>query len=209
MFGLGRRQGMAELKMPESSFEHMGGPPEEEEDTLLDEPDSDVDVSPANELATSLVERDIADAVREGMPPAQEEVRVTLSQRHLETIDRMVDHLLTDEQRLERQILDAQRELADTQLTRRSYQRNAEELRDGIAKLTKLAETKPPAAAPPPPIPPIPSVHAASGGDSDATIVTDDETPPEVTIVEPSREPDPAMSVVQAPPARSRPRRVA
>jgi hypothetical protein len=143
IFPLRRREALAQLRVPAGDFEDLtddeyGGPPDGEAPP--------VEVSPANELATSIVERDIADAVRADNPPPPEPVELPapLSQRHLETIDRMVAHLKTDEQRLEKQIVDAKRQLADTQLARRAYERNSAELRNGISVLTRLANTAPP-----------------------------------------------------------------
>jgi hypothetical protein len=145
IFPLRRRDALSELRMPDEVFEHM--PPTEADDTSspLDEPEDATEVSPANELATALVEHDIADAVRADNPPPAEpiEMPAPLSQRHLETIDRMVAHLKTDERRLEKQIMDAKRQLADTQLARQGYERNSADLRRGIAVLIRLANTKP------------------------------------------------------------------
>jgi len=104
-------------------------------------------VSPANELVTAIVERDIAEAVRtDNAPPspaAPIEIPAPLSQRHLETIDRMVAHLKSDEKRLEQQIFEARRQLADTQLARHGYEMNSANLRRGIGALSRLANTKP------------------------------------------------------------------
>ena len=144
IFPMRRREALAQLRMPADDFEDLT----DDEDTrsaaeYATEPP--VEVSPVNELATSLVEHDIADAVRADNPPppAPIELPAPLSQRHLETIDRMVLHLKSDEHRLEKEILDAKRQLADTQLARRAYERNSAELRNGITVLTRLANTAP------------------------------------------------------------------
>ena len=146
IFPLRRRDVLSELRMPEEVFEHMPQGDADDGNTPVDEPQESIEVSPANELATALVERDIADAVRADNPPPAEpiEMPAPLSQRHLETIDRMVAHLKTDERRLEKQIIDAKRQLADTQLARQGYERNSVDLRRGIAVLIRLANTKPP-----------------------------------------------------------------
>jgi hypothetical protein len=100
-------------------------------------------VSLGNELATAMIERDIVEAVRaENPPPEPVETPAPLSQRHLETIDRMVAHLKSDEKRLEQQISDARKQLADTQLVRHGYELNGANLRRGIAGLMRIASSK-------------------------------------------------------------------
>lgn len=148
IFPLRRRDALAELRLPEEVFEHVPQDDPEGDYEQVEAPEEPTAVSPVNELATAIVEHDIADAVRADNPPPPEPVEMPapLSQRHLETIERMVAHLKADEQRLERQIIDAKRQLADTQLARHGYERNSAELRNGIAVLIRLANTKPPAA---------------------------------------------------------------
>jgi hypothetical protein len=156
IFPLRRRDALSELKLPDGVF---GSEDEGDDDSFaadeadeLREPVDYTPVSPANELATALVERDIAQAVQADNPaptPSMPiEMPAPLSQRHLETIDRMVAHLKADEQRLEKQISDARRQLADTQLARHGYERTSAELRRGIAVLIRLASTKPAAPRP-------------------------------------------------------------
>lgn len=154
IFPIRRRDALAQLRIPEDDFEHVP------ETSPVEEPEVLTAVSPANELATTLVERDIADAVRADNPPPAEPVKMPapLSQRHLETIDRMVAHLKGDEKRLEEQIVDAKRQLSDTQLARRGYERNSAELRRGIAVLMRLANVRPPAPRQPR------AAHAAATG---------------------------------------------
>lgn len=164
IFPIRRREALAQLRLPTDTFDDLTDdddpPPASEGDS------SPAKVSPANELATSLVERDIAEAVRADNPPPPEpiELPAPLSQRHLETIDRMVIHLKTDEQRLEKQIVDAKRQLADTQLARRAYERNSAELRNGINVLTRLANTTPATRRPRRAPPATPPAAAASEG---------------------------------------------
>lgn len=152
IFPLRRRGALSELRLPQDVFEHLpqdeSPPADEPEDPIPQEAQDPIEVSPVNELATSLVEHDIADAVRADNPPPPVEpmdMPAPLSQRHLETIDRMVAHLKGDEKRLEQQILEAKRQLADTQLARHGYERNSTELRRGIAVLMRLANVRPPA----------------------------------------------------------------
>lgn len=154
IFPLRRRDALSELKLPDGAFMSEdagddGSFPAGEADELR-EPIDYTAVSPANELATALVERDIAEAVQADNPPpsAPIEMPAPLSQRHLETIDRMVAHLKADELRLEKQISDARRQLADTQLARHGYERTSAELRRGIAVLIRLASTRPAAPRP-------------------------------------------------------------
>lgn len=143
IFPLRRRDALAQLRLSEDDF----GPLPQPEPSTGEEPEEFTTVSPANELATSLVEHDIAEAVRTDNPPPAEPIKAPapLSQRHLETIDRMVAHLKGDEKRLEEQIVEAKRQLADTQLARRGYERNSAELRRGISVLMRLANVRPPA----------------------------------------------------------------
>jgi hypothetical protein len=145
IFPLRRRDVLSELKLPVESFEPVPDDEAGVEFPQMEAANEPMDVSPANELATALVERDIADAVRADNPPPPEpeETPAPLSRRHLETIERMVAHLKSDERSLEKKILDAQRQLADTQLARRGYEKNAAELHSGISVLIKLARTKP------------------------------------------------------------------
>ena len=144
IFPLRRRDALAELRLPDDVFEHFPQDPP----VPVDEPQEAPAVSPANELATAIVERDIAEAVSADHPPPPPvepvEMPAPLSQRHLETIDRMVAHLKGDEKRLEKQIIEAKRQLADTQLARHGYERNSAELRRGIAALIRLANVRPP-----------------------------------------------------------------
>jgi hypothetical protein len=165
IFPLRRRSALSELHLPDEDFEHLSqgvsrradepGPVDEpDEPQEPHEPQDPIEVSAVNELATSLVEHDIADAVRADNPPPPVEpmdMPAPLSQRHLETIDRMVAHLKGDEKRLEQQILEAKRQLADTQLARHGYERNSTELRRGIAALMRLANVRPPAPRQPRP----------------------------------------------------------
>lgn len=135
LFPVRRRDAaLSELKATEPDFIPIDELPE-------DDPEGSVEVSPANELATALVELDIAEAVRVDNSAASPTLVVPapLSLRHLETIDRMVLHLKADEKRLEQQISDARRQLADTQLARRGFERNSAELRRGIDLLTRDA----------------------------------------------------------------------
>jgi hypothetical protein len=143
IFPIRRREALAQLRLPADEFEDLTDDDGSSAPEDVTEPP--VQVSPVNELATSLVEHDIADAVRADNPPPPTpiELPAPLSQRHLETIDRMVLHLKSDEHRLEKEILDAKRQLADTQLARRAYERNSAELRNGITVLTRLANTAP------------------------------------------------------------------
>lgn len=142
IFSMGRRETLSNLRMADEAFVAIESPEAELSQQDSEQPS---DVTPANELATAIVERDIAEAVRLDNPEPTEliEMPAPLSQRHLETIDRMVAHLKADEKRLERQIADARRQLADTQLARHGYERNSTELRRGIALLLRLANTKP------------------------------------------------------------------
>ena len=152
IFPLRRRGALSELRLPQEVFEHLPqdeapqdeSPPADEPQEDLQDPQDPIEVSAVNELATSLVERDIAAAVRADNPPPVEpmEVPAPLSQRHLETIDRMVAHLKGDEKRLEQQIHEAKRQLADTQLARHGYERNSAELRRGIAMLIRLTNLR-------------------------------------------------------------------
>ena len=176
IFALRRRDtALAELKVVDDAFVRVDSDAGFEAD---DDPQQVTAVSPANELATSVVELDIAEAVRnETLPPSEtNEIPAPLSQRHLETIDRMVAHLKADERRLEQQITDARRQLADTQLARHGYERNGAELRRGIAALIERTNPRPAAprkprrtkAAAPAETPPEP---AADRGDVDVITV--------------------------------------
>ena len=165
IFPIRRREALAQLRLPADEFEDLTDDDGSSAPEDVTEPP--VQVSPVNELATSLVEHDIADAVRADNPPppAPIELPAPLSQRHLETIDRMVLHLKSDEHRLEKEIMDAKRQLADTQLARRAYERNSAELRNGITVLTRLANTAPPTRRPrrPAPVSTPPAAAAADG----------------------------------------------
>jgi hypothetical protein len=141
IFAIRRRDALSSLKLPESQFAPL---PAVEGEAIPDyEPVDPVDVSPANELVTELVALDIAAAVRTEHPSSSpSEMAAPLSRRHLDTIDRMVAHFKDDEQRLERQIEEATRQLADTRLSRHVFERNSADLRQGLAVLTRAAQAK-------------------------------------------------------------------
>jgi len=142
LFPIRRRDAaLSELKLSDAVFMPLDGDGE----PSAYEPEEPIAVSPANELATELVEHDIVEAFRADQPPPPAEpveVPAPLSQRHLETIDRMVAHLKSDEKRLEQQITEARRQLADTQLVRHGYELNGANLRRGIALLVRYANNK-------------------------------------------------------------------
>jgi len=143
LFPLRRRDAaLSELKVPDAVFM----PLETVEDDPLPaaEPEATIPVSPANALVTELIERDIVAAVMADCAPPAEAVDIPapLSQRHLDTIDRMVAHLKGDEKRLEEQISDARKELADTRLARHGYERSGAYLRRGIAVLARRGDPK-------------------------------------------------------------------
>lgn len=143
IFPIRRRDAaLSELKLADAVFLPIGNGEPAAYDPEMPA-DEDPDVSPATELATAMIERDIVEAVRaETAPPEAVEIPAPLSQRHLETIDRMVAHLKSDEKRLEQQISDARRQLADTQLVRHGYELNGANLRRGIAALMRIASSK-------------------------------------------------------------------
>jgi len=147
IFALRRRDaGLSDLKLPETMFQ----PVEQIDDDLLppEAPGEPLPVAAANELVTALVALDVAAAVRADAPRAEPPTMpAPLSQRHLETIERMVEHLRADEVRLREQIAQTRRQLADTRLARRGFERNSTELRRGIAALMRQADGDP--AAPP------------------------------------------------------------
>lgn len=172
IFSLRRRDALSDLRLPPEEFVEVVGT----EDEYASMPEPELEPEPANELATAIIERGIAEAVRlDNPPPIEVEVPAPLSQRHLETIDRMVAHLKADEKRLEKQISDARRQLADTQLARHAYERNSADLRRGIASLIRLANAKPtaqrtPRAARPSPIPADGAMTAEPVANGEATI---------------------------------------
>jgi hypothetical protein len=136
-----RDSALAQLKVPEADF----APLEDEPEILpAEEPEPETEVSPANELVTLLVELDIIEAVREDNPaPVGPPDAAPLSHRHLDTVDRLVAHLRGDEARLEQQIAEARRRLADTRWVRHGYERTGAELRRGIALLTGVRRPAP------------------------------------------------------------------
>jgi hypothetical protein len=150
IFPIRRRDAaLSELRLSDAVFIPLDNT--ETEPAAVYEPEQPIAVSPANELVTEMVEHDIVEAVRSdnaSPPPPSEPVEIPapLSQRHLETIERMVAHLKSDEKRLEQQIFEARRQLADTQLARHGYEMNSANLRRGIGVLIRLAKTRPAAS---------------------------------------------------------------
>lgn len=151
------RRGVAlsALKLPDDAFVPLEAD-DAEAPSVLDQEEF-TEVLPPNELVTTLIEMDIAEAVRTDHPerPQADDTSTPMALLHLQSIDRMVAHLKADEKRLAQEIVDAKKRLADIQLTRRGYEKNSSELRRGIAahvrpKLTRTTRHRQPRRIPAP-----------------------------------------------------------